>query len=146
MGANISIPMYQRTVPQRYRLTAAKCRSCGGVNFPPQGACQHCLTLSDFDMTPLSGRGVVYAFTVISAGGAPPEFARQAQMTGDYVVAIGRLEEGPKIVGQLVGTTEVTTGMPVVVTIRKIYEQEGVVRYGFKFRPATASATARTTA
>lgn len=75
---------------------------------------------------------------MLSPGGAPPEFAGQARAEGRYVVAIVELDEGPRITAQVtdVDPDAVDIGMPVTGTIRRIYEEEDVVRYGFKFVPA----------
>jgi len=137
MSAHISIPMYQRSLPQRYRLVALKCKSCGGLNFPPRGVCRHCQTGADFEEAPLSGRGKIYSYTIISGGGAPPEFSADARCKGSYPVALVELEEGPRIIGQMVtpADEEIYIGMPVEAVFRRIYEEEGVIRYGFKFRP-----------
>ncbi len=137
MGAHISIPMYQRAVPQRYRLVGQKCVRCGRVNFPPKAVCKYCLTCSEFENIQLSGRGTVYSHTVIAGGGAPPEFSEAARCKGSYPVAVVELEEGPRIIAQLINPPEegITVGMKVEAVFRRIYEEEGVVRYGFKFRP-----------
>lgn len=139
MGAHISIPMYQRAIPQRYRLVGSKCRRCGKINFPPKAACTCCGELGDFEEVQLSGKGKVYSYTVIAGAGAPPEFAAEAAVKGAYPVALVELAEGPRIVAQLVDTLleEITIGMPVEVVLRKIYTEEGVVRYGYKFRVCT---------
>lgn len=68
MGAHISIPMYQRSVSQRYRLVGHKCKHCGRVNFPPKAVCKYCLKGSEFEEVVLSGRGTVYSYTVIAGG------------------------------------------------------------------------------
>jgi len=135
--AHVSVPMYWRTIPQRYRLVGHRCRKCGKVNFPPKGVCKHCNVSSDFEEVPLSGRGRVHTFTLIGAGGAPPEFAEQEKAGGSYPVAIVELEEGPKIIGQMadVSPKDVKIGMPVRAEMRRIYREEGVIRYGFKFVP-----------
>lgn len=137
MGAHISIPMYQRAVPQRYRLVGQRCLGCGRVNFPPKAVCKYCLKNSEFENVQLSGRGEVYSYTVIAGGGAPPEFAEEAHCKGSYPVVIVELEEGPRIIAQLVNPPGegISIGMKVEAVFRKIYEEEGVVRYGFKFRP-----------
>ncbi|WP_027718210.1 Zn-ribbon domain-containing OB-fold protein [Desulfovirgula thermocuniculi] len=139
MGAHISIPMYQRAIPQRYRLVGQKCVKCGKVNFPPKAVCKYCLSSAEFAPVKLSGRGTVYSYTVIAGGGAPPEFAEIARCKGRYPVALVQLEEGPVIIAQLVDVPEeeeIFIGMPVEAVFRKIYEEEGVIRYGIKFRPA----------
>jgi len=138
MGAHISIPMYQRAVAQRYRLVGQKCTKCGKINFPPKAVCKYCQVGSEFDNLQLSGKGTIYSQTVIAGGGAPPEFAEEAKCKGSYPVAIVELDEGPRIIAQLVNPPEegYSIGMPVEAVFRKIYEEEGVIRYGFKFRMA----------
>ena len=136
--AHVSVPMYWRTIPQRYRLVGHTCRKCGKVNFPPKGVCKYCNGSSDFEEIQLSGRGKVHTFTLLGAGGAPPEFAEQEKAGGSYPVTIVELEEGPKIIGQMadVSPKDVRIGMPVTAELRRIYTEEGVIRYGFKFVPA----------
>jgi uncharacterized OB-fold protein len=86
----------------------------------------------------LSGRGKVYSYTVISRGGSPPEFSTQQNLVGPYQVAVVELDEGPKVVAQLTNckAEELRIGLPVETTFRRIYEDEGMVRYGVKFKPA----------
>jgi len=136
--AHVSVPMYWRTIPQRYKLIGHKCKKCGSVNFPPKGVCKYCNASSEFEEIQLSGRGKVHTFALISAGGAPPEFAEQEKAGGQYPVAIVQLEEGPKVIGQIADADPkaVKIDMPVTTELRKIYTEEGVIRYGFKFVPA----------
>jgi len=136
--AHVSVPMYWRTIPQRYKLVGQKCKKCGHVNFPPKGVCKYCSASSDFEEVKLSGLGKVHTFVLISAGGAPPEFAEQEKAGGQYPVAIVELAEGPKVIGQMADADpkEVKIGMPVKTELRRIYSEEGVIRYGFKFVPA----------
>lgn len=136
--AHVSVPMYWRTIPQRYKMVGQKCKKCGHVNFPPKGVCKYCNASSDFEEVKLSGLGKVHTFVLISAGGAPPEFAEQEKAGGQYPVAIVELAEGPKVIGQVADADPkaVKIGMPVRTELRKIYSEEGVIRYGFKFVPA----------
>jgi len=135
--AHVSIPMYWRTIPQRYKMVGLKCKKCGAVNFPPKGVCKYCNESSEFDEVKLSGKGIVHTFVLIGAGGAPPEFAEQEKAGGSYPVAIVELEEGPKVIGQIADADlkSVKIGMPVTTELRKVYSEEGVIRYGFKFVP-----------
>ena len=140
MTSYVSIPQYSNTIDQRYRLIAKKCRSCGAVNFPPRQTCLEC-GYSDFEDVKLSGRGKIYTFTIIGKGGAPTEFDDLQNMTGEYAVAIIELEEGPKVVAQLTdchpNPNEIKIGMEVKAVIRRLYEQERIIRYGYKFKPIT---------
>ncbi len=131
MGAYVSVPMYRRALPQRLRLEGRRCTACGVIQFPPLGACPRCGGC-DLHRHDLSGRGVVEAVTMIAPVGAPPEFAG----LGAYDVAIVRLAEGPAVTAMLTGSASI--GDPVEMVVRRLYEQEGVVRYGFKFRPLEA--------
>lgn len=141
-GAYVSVPSWQRTAPQRHRLVAGCCDACGGLQFPPEGACPHCNELAESDPVELPGTGTVEAVTTIGQGGAPPEFVEQQGRSGAFVSAVVALD-GPdggtvSVPTQVVTTEpeEVSVGTAVEATIRRIYEQEGVVRYGFKMQVA----------
>ena len=142
-GAYVSVPSWKRTLPQRHRLVAGRCPTCGTLAFPPEGACTNCGALESFEDVDLPGTGTVEAATVIGQGGAPPEFVEQQAREGAYVSAIVSLdgpdgeEEGVSTPVQvLVGEDEtVEVGDRLEATIRRIYTQEGVTRYGFKMRP-----------
>ncbi len=138
-GAYVSIPSWQRTIPQRHRLAAGRCSSCGALNFPPSGACHDCNVRPDsFEAVELPGTGTVEAATTISQGGAPPEFVEQQSKSGPFVSAVIALDgpDGDETVSipsqVLAGDQTVGIGDRVESTIRRIYTQEGVTRYGFK--------------
>ncbi|MDF9748490.1 zinc ribbon domain-containing protein [Natrinema salsiterrestre] len=140
-GANVSVPNWQRSLEYRYRLVAGACPNCGGVTFPPEGACQECHARVEYDEFEAPRTGMIRAVTVIGQGGAPPEFASLQQRDGGYAVAIVALETGcgtVTIPAQLtdVDPESVSVGDTVEATVRRIYEQEGVPRYGVKFRPS----------
>lgn len=138
MGAHVSVPMYRRSLPQRLRLEGRRCTACEAVLFPPLAVCPRCRG-RDLEAFPLSGQGVIEAVTEIAAAGAPPEFAEQVAREGRYFVAIVRLAEGPMITAQLTGFDSLPAiGTPVAAVVRRLYTQEGVVRYGFKFGPREA--------
>ncbi|WP_440771259.1 zinc ribbon domain-containing protein [Natronorubrum sp. DTA28] len=142
-GAYVSVPSWRRSIPQRYNLEAGRCPECGALSFPPEGACSSCGALSEYEPVQLSGEGTIEAVTTISQGGAPPEFAEQQARSGDYAAAIVALEtedgsESASIAAM--GTDAAPDAFAVSdrieTTIRRIYTQEGVTRYGFKVRPA----------
>ena len=140
-GAYVSVPSWRRSLPQRHRLVAGRCRDCGALSFPPDGACRDCGSFVGYDDTPLPGTGVVEATTVIGQGGAPPEFVEQQQRSGAFGVCVVAFD-GPR--GETVSApAQVATtpgdapdvGDRVVTVPRRIYEQEGIVRYGCKVVP-----------
>jgi hydroxymethylglutaryl-CoA synthase len=140
-GAYVSVPSWQRSLPQRHRLVAGRCRACGDLAFPPDGACHACGSFAGYDDVPLSGTGTVEAATVIGQGGAPPEFVEQQQRSGAFGVCVVAFD-GPRG-GTVSAPAQAATtpsdapavGDRVVAVPRRIYEQEGVVRYGFKVVP-----------
>ena len=153
-GAYVSVPSWRRTIPQRHRLRAGRCPDCGALAFPPEGACDDCGALVEYEPAELPGTGTVEAVTVIGQGGAPPEFIDQQTRSGAYASAVVALDEpdaadgadgeeggtndgAVSIPAQVVGTdpTDVAVGDRVAATIRRIYTQEGVTRYGFKMQP-----------
>ncbi|GAA0258727.1 hypothetical protein GCM10009000_089510 [Halobacterium noricense] len=140
-GAAVSVPTWRRSIPARYRLRAGRCPDCGGLAFPPEGACPDCHDLVDYESVGLPSEGTVETVTGVSPDGAPPEFARQAERGGDYAVAIVRFErEGAAAsVPMQVADADpesVAAGDPVRAVFRRIYEREGVIRYGRKALPA----------
>ena len=136
MGAYISLPTWWRNLPSRYRLTVGECPSCGTANFPPEGACRSCNALVEYDRVESEGTGEIVAKTVIH-GGAPPEFAELLERQDQIGVVVVELDEDVRVPGMLtdVDPSEVGRGDRVEAVRRRIYTQEGVPRYGFKFRP-----------
>jgi hydroxymethylglutaryl-CoA synthase len=140
-GAYVSVPSYRRTLPQRHRLVAGRCRNCGALRFPPEGACVDCAERAGYDDVQLSETGTVETATTISQGGAPPEFVPQQARAGEYASAIVAFE-GPDggsvsvpVQVVLTGDDAPDIGDEVVARPRLLYEQEGVRRYGVKVVP-----------
>jgi hydroxymethylglutaryl-CoA synthase len=71
-AAYVSVPSWQRSIPQRHRLVAGKCLECGALTFPPEGACSGCHELVEYKPIELWGTGTVETVTNIGRGGAPP--------------------------------------------------------------------------
>ncbi|HID51314.1 MAG TPA: Zn-ribbon domain-containing OB-fold protein, partial [Anaerolineae bacterium] len=81
-----------------------------------------------------TGLGEVFSYTTIYD--APAGFEHDAP----YMVALVKLDEGPVVTAQLtdVSEGEVAIGMPVEMVTRKLRAdgEEGMIVYGYKFRPA----------
>ena len=139
-GAHVSLPSWRRSLDQRYRLVAGRCPECGASAFPPEGACPACHELVEFERVEMPRTGVVAAVTVIGQGGAPPEFVPQQDRDGGFGVAIVELDDGKGVIELPAQLTDcdpddVEVGDTVRATVRRIYEQEGLPRYGVKFTP-----------
>lgn len=142
-GGYVSLPAWHRSLAQRYRLEAGRCPSCSRLNMPPRGACSHCQALVEYKPVELSSTGTVEACSTISQGGAPPEFAELQGRSGEYATGIVAFDGPNSSSASLpalfvdVDPDDVEVGDEVEMTIRRIYTQEGVTRYGFKVRPST---------
>jgi uncharacterized OB-fold protein/acyl dehydratase len=94
---------------RKHELRLPRCQGCQNVFFPPSPRCPKC---GSFDMgyVESSGKGHVYSYVVVN----------HPQVPGfRYPLPVGliELEEGPRMVSDLVGVTgeQVSVGMPVEV-------------------------------
>jgi uncharacterized OB-fold protein len=106
------------------KLLTTRCRKCGGVSFPPAGDCAKCLS-SDVEWVELSGEAQLETYTEITI--PPASFARY----GQYLVAIGKLKEGVKVLAWLTGVKResVKVGMNLKLTAK--VTPEGRATYEF---------------
>lgn len=142
MGAYTSVPTWWRHSDSRYRLVLGECPECGTANFPPDGACVGCGDRVEYDEVEPEGTGRVLARTVIETG-APPEFEGLLEAEDAIAVTVVELDEGVRVPAMITDCDphEVERGDRVERVVRRIYEQEGIVRYGTKFRPIEDDAT-----
>jgi uncharacterized OB-fold protein len=120
---------------QRYALQGEQCDHCKNFIFPPRDICPHCGEAARGERA-LSGKGEVYSYTVVHE--PPTGYETQAP----YAIALVKLEEGPLVTAQLtdVDAAEIKIGMPVEMVTRRLRTdgEEGVIQYGYKFRPLFA--------
>lgn len=79
---------------EKGKIMATRCRKCGEIYFPPQVNCPECQG-SDVEWVELSGDATLETYTIISV--KPTSFSKYP----DYVVAIGRMQEGVKVLSWL---------------------------------------------
>lgn len=131
----MGLPTHWRLKNQRYNLTGEICRECGAKLFPPRDVCPEC-SQPAYEPFTFSGKGKVYSYSTMYQ--APEGY----QDFTPYTVALVKLEEGPLVTAQLtdVDADEVEIGMPVEMVTRKMreYGEDGVIVYGYKFRPLLA--------
>lgn len=94
------------------KLLLQRCLECRGVHFYPRRTCPACWS-ERVEWIEASGRGRVHSFTVIHRPPAPA-FASRVP----YVVALVDLEEGPRMMANVVGdgALDVAIDDPVTVT------------------------------
>jgi uncharacterized protein len=111
-----------------HKLLLRRCDDCGNPIWYPRTFCPDCGSF-DTSWSEASGRGTVYAFTVVHRSNL--EGYRQAS---PYVVAYVELEEGPRIMTNIVGCEPdaVRVGLPV----RVVFHDTGEGSALFRFEPA----------
>ena len=123
---------YTREIPQRYRLEAGKCSSCGKIYYPPRRVCV--CGGREFETVTLPDAGKVITYTVIRV--APSDFTEEVP----YAIGNVELDGGVRLMAQIVDAPleEIKTGMPVRLEFRKIYQEgeAGIICYGHKAVPA----------
>ena len=109
----------------RHELYLQKCSSCGTVRFYPRALCPSCMS-SKTDYVRASGRGRVYTFTVTHQNQAPG-FRDELP----YVMAYVELDEGPRILTNIINTPpgEVKIDLPVEVMFEDIDENLAIPKF-----------------
>ena len=136
MTSYVSLPMFSANVDERLRLIAGRCNSCGRLAYPQRPVCIKCGG-DQFDDVSLSGKGALYTYSMVAGNGAPSEFDDEQTMTGDVLCGVVELKEGPRVMARLaeIDPKKLVIGMKVRAVVRRLYDQEGIVRYGTKFIP-----------
>ena len=81
---------------KRRQLLIQRCTACGQYYFYPRPLCPHCLS-RDVEWVAVSGRGRLHTFVI---NHRPP---RHFPLPAPVVVAIVELDEGPRLMTNLVG-------------------------------------------
>ena len=126
------IPSIWRKIPNRYRLEGNVCETCGTAYFPPRVVCSKCRRKGKLVKKRFSGKGIIETFTKVYT---PPT---GLELDVPYHIAIIKLSEGPKILGQIVESDDdkVKIGAQVKMVFRKMKEDgdAGLIYYGYKFK------------
>jgi len=111
---------------ERGQLLIQRCADCGKLRHPPGPMCPACRSL-EWKTHQASGRGSVYSYAVAHHPPIPP-FAYP------NVIALVELEEGTRLVANLVGVEReaIEIGMPVVCEIVEVEDGYRLPR----FRPS----------
>jgi uncharacterized OB-fold protein len=111
------------------RLLLQRCGSCGTLRPPPRPMCPTCNELG-WDTVEASGRGTVHSFVM-------PQHPQFPFLDYPYIVALVDLEEGTRVVSNLVHVApdDVEIDMPVEVTFVEF--ENGLVLH--QFRPAATA-------
>ena len=92
-----------------HQLVIQRCASCGALRHPPGPMCPQCRSV-EWDTVAATGRGEVFSFVM-------PHHPAFPWFEYPYIVALVELEEGVRVVANLVGVTpdDAAIGMAVQV-------------------------------
>lgn len=131
----MEIPRHWRLKEQRYNLVGEVCEK-GHYVFPPRDVCPNCHGEAHIPHK-MSGKGEIFSSTVIYE--APAGFEEYVP----YQVALVKLEEGPMVTAQLTDLhnpnvpVEIGTKVEMVTRKLKADGDQGIINYGYKFRPSS---------
>jgi uncharacterized protein len=106
------------------QLVLPRCTQCSATIWYPRGFCPSCSAMS-IEWVPASGRGTIYSFSITRKG---------AGVWADhspYVIAYVELEEGPRVLTNIVGcpVDDVRIGMAVTVVFHPTDDGPAVYRF-----------------
>jgi hypothetical protein len=116
------------------RLLLKRCLDCGSVIWYPRAICPECASLRT-EWFPASGRGRVYSYTLNHRGQGAYSGA------GPYVLAYVELDEGPRMMTNIVGADAV--GVAVGMRVEVVFHDTGDGTALPRFRPAPKLEQAR---
>ena len=116
-------PFWEATL--RGELVTQRCDSCEKRQFPPRLLCRFCGG-RELQWQPTAPRGTIYSFTIIHR---PPEAAFAADVP--YVLAVVQLEEGGRIMANLVDCTpdRAHVEMAVEAVFEQVSDEIALVRF-----------------
>ena len=95
MEYKLSFKEYNEALKQK-KLLGLKCKSCGAVTVPPKMVCRSCAS-PELDVVELKGNGKIQTFTTCNVAAE----GREGEVP--YTILLIELDEGPWIMGNLVG-------------------------------------------
>jgi hypothetical protein len=111
---------------KRGELRLQFCRSCEQFYFYPRPVCGHCLS-RDVEWRAVSGRGRLHTFTVNYRQ------SRNAPFPAPFVIAIVELDEGPRVMTNLVDVdpdpSKLRCEMPVEVVFAAVTDEVTLPRF-----------------
>ncbi len=122
-------PPSARSQAWKFAFTGSRCRGCGFVHLPPARVCKGCGAVDEMELHPLSGaRGTVATFTAdrLAYSPSPPLIDVVVDFDGGGRYTMELADAAPD---------EVTIGMRVETTFRRLHTTGGVHNYFWKVRP-----------
>ena len=105
---------------RKHELRMQKCPWCGYIRHPASIICPDCQSSAEAEWVKLSGKGKVFSFVIF-------QYAYSKTFANDipYAVASIELEEGPRMMGNIIGckAQNIKIGIPVEVHFEDITDE-----------------------
>ncbi|MDD5472837.1 MAG: Zn-ribbon domain-containing OB-fold protein [Candidatus Methanoperedens sp.] len=128
----MSVPRFWRRLKNLYNLIGTRCEKCGENYYPPRNMCTRCRRNGKIVPFKFKGKGEVLTYTIVHS--AAKDYAKHTP----YILAIIKLDEGPRLTSQVICAHEdIHIGMKVKSAFRRLGEEseKGMIYYGTKFIP-----------
>jgi len=122
-------PFWDGTAAGELRIQ--RCRVCRRHYFYPRPNCPHCGS-GDVEWVTASGRATLYSYVINHR--PAPGFEAEAP----YVIAVVELEEGVRMMTNIVGVEPTPENLPLDLELRVVFEKRGDVHIPL-FTPAGAA-------
>lgn len=115
---------------KNHELRLQRCIDCGGkAYFYPRSFCPTCFS-EKVEWFTASGRGKLHTYQIVHRG--HPAFAPDAP----YVLAVVELDEGPRMMTNIVGVEPKPENLPIDMPLEIVYDDVNDQITLAKFRPA----------
>jgi uncharacterized OB-fold protein len=118
---------------KRGELRIQRCLSCGKAYFFPRPFCPFCSS-TDVEWFTASGRGRLYSYVISQR----PAMGFQDWVP--YVIAIVELDEGPRMMTNIIGVEPTPANLPVDMPVEVTFERESDEITLPLFRPSKGAA------
>ncbi len=128
----MSVPRFWRKLKNLYNLIGTKCEKCGEYFYPPRNMCPRCRRNGKIVPFKFRGTGEVLTYTIVHNA------AKDYTMHTPYILAIIKLDEGPRLTSQVIcDHKDIRIGLKVKSAFRRLGEEseKGMIYYGTKFVP-----------
>jgi uncharacterized OB-fold protein len=128
----MSVPRFWRRLKNLYNLIGTRCEKCSKYYYPPRNMCPQCRRNGVIVPFKFSGNGEVLTYTIVHSA------AKDYELHTPYILAIIKLDEGPRLTSQVIcDTSDIHIGMKVKSVFRRLGQEseKGMIYYGTKFIP-----------
>jgi uncharacterized OB-fold protein len=102
---------------KRHELRIQRCLDCKRAYFYPRPFCPHCAS-RNVEWFTASGKGTLYSYVIVHRG--PPGF----QDWLPYVIAVVQLEEGPRMMSNVINVEPAPEHLPPDLPLEVTWEQQ----------------------